>query len=636
MTSLPHRNWLRRIHDRVDFRSILDVLLVGGSFWIAVFLSGGLYFIERYSVPLFACCGLTLFFRLGVLYAMGANHIIWRYITAQDAFRLVMAMVFSTILISAGFYFVRLQVLGPTILILDLLVSTYLVTGSRLLWRAWHEYRKRMTSGEGGRKTIIYGAGTHGVQLAHRIKTDPHLSLRLIGFVDDDPRKQGKSIGGVRVLGTREHLRDFLIGYQVKALVIAIADLEGPALRDVLQQCHRCGVRPKMYLSFGSATITDKSEWELLRDVQLRDLLKRSRKKIDLIPLQEELAGKRVMITGGGGSIGGELARQLLGLNPSEVIVLDHSEYSLYQITEELLGLRSTNLLITPVLADLKDIASVKLVMNKYRPQVVFHAAAYKHVHLVEANPQASVLNNVLGTKNLLDVCADTDVETFVLISTDKAVNPVGIMGATKRVCELMTSTVAKRTGKRYCTVRFGNVLLSSGSLVPLLKKQIRNGGPVTITHKDMTRYFMLLPEAASLVLKASSISAPGDLNILKMGEPIKIVDIATSLITLLGKNPDEVPIIYTGARPGEKLAEELYLCGDELKTVCEEILVLPNGDLEANKGALDPRNVNRRIEKLVKMAQEGSPETAREVLELAQEHSRVRGRPVANNLEAA
>jgi FlaA1/EpsC-like NDP-sugar epimerase len=291
------------------------------------------------------------------------------------------------------------------------------------------------------------------------------------------------------------------------------------------------------------------------------------------------IQGKRVLITGGGGSIGSELVRQVLSFQPSRLVVLDHSEYNLYAIDQELVNHELYSDVVVAALVDIKDREALRNIMKEYSPQIVIHAAAYKHVHLVETNPFTSVLNNIEGTKNLLDLSDEYKVENFVQISTDKAVNPAGIMGSTKRICEILVSLHGLKMKSKYSSVRFGNVLGSSGSLIPLLKKQIEDGRPLTITHKDMTRYFMLIEEAVALVLKAASIAEPGDINVLRMGEPVKIVDIAKSLITLMGKTESEVDIQFKGLRPGEKMFEELYISGKELNTEHPDILVLPKGD---------------------------------------------------------
>lgn len=352
-------------------------------------------------------------------------------------------------------------------------------------------------------------------------------------------------------------------------------------------------------LNFSSEKKENDSCSRPFLEPRLEDLLGRPAVNVDLGAVHNQIKNKVVMVTGGGGSIGGELCRQIIQMSPKKLLVLDHSELNLYLIDCEL---RSMNLDVSVevILADVKDQTTLRNVFEEYHPEIIYHAAAYKHVHLVEKNPYSSIINNVVGTRNVIDCSLEFGVETFVLISTDKAVNPTSVMGATKRVCELIVTEAARKSGKRYCSVRFGNVLGSSGSLIPLLKKQVYAGGPVTITHPDMTRYFMLIPEAVKLVLKAGQISRPGDVNILKMGAPVKIVDIAMKLITLMGRKLEEVPIVFIGARPGEKLVEELYLCGNERETEHKEIMVLPNGDSVYDSSQFNNQELRSVIAKLV------------------------------------
>ncbi|WP_408097736.1 UDP-N-acetylglucosamine 4,6-dehydratase family protein [Peredibacter sp. HCB2-198] len=314
--------------------------------------------------------------------------------------------------------------------------------------------------------------------------------------------------------------------------------------------------------------------------MDLKNLLNRPPVEVDLGPVAEQLQNKIVMVTGGGGSIGSELCRQIIQMRPLKLLILDHSELNLYKIDSELRE-RNFEVEIVSILADIKELHSLIKIFHKYSPDYVYHAAAYKHVHLVESNPYSSIVNNVLGTKNLIDCSIDFQVKTFVMVSTDKAVNPVSIMGATKRICEMLITEAAEKSGRRFCSVRFGNVLGSSGSLIPLLEKQVLSGGPVTITHPDMMRYFMLISEAVKLVLKAGQLSNPGDVYILKMGPPVKVIEMARKVIQLLGKTEEEIPIIFTEIRPGEKLFEELYLVGNETLTEHEDILVLPHRSIE-------------------------------------------------------
>lgn len=312
--------------------------------------------------------------------------------------------------------------------------------------------------------------------------------------------------------------------------------------------------------------------------IKLEDLLERKPIQVDLSEIQTQIERQVVLITGAGGSIGSELSRQLIRMKPSKMLIIDHSELNLYSIDNDLRALELEVKLET-LLLDIKDLNGIKEAFEKHRPAFIYHAAAYKHVHLVEANPYSAIINNIQGTRNLIDCAIEFGIETFVMVSTDKAVNPSSVMGATKRICELMITQAGMKSQKRFCSVRFGNVLGSSGSLVPLLEKQIKEGGPVTITHPDMIRYFMSLDEAVRLVLKAGEISHPGDVNILKMGEPVKVIDLAKKVMTLMGKSHEEIEIKLIGKRPGEKLFEQLYLKGNERPTDHREIMVLPNGD---------------------------------------------------------
>lgn len=329
---------------------------------------------------------------------------------------------------------------------------------------------------------------------------------------------------------------------------------------------------------FKLGTFASKSDSRPFQEPRLEDLLNRPAVEVDLTPVQQQLESRVVMVTGGGGSIGSELCRQIIKMKPAKILIVDHSELNLYIIDSELRELKS-GVLIETILADVKDLAAMKNIFEKFLPNFIYHAAAYKHVHLVESNPYTSIINNIVGTRNLIDCSLNYQVEAFVMVSTDKAVNPSSVMGSTKRVCELLVTEAAAISGRRYCSVRFGNVLGSSGSLIPLLKKQVYAGAPITITHPDMTRYFMLIPEAVRLVLKAGQISQPGDVNILRMGPPVKIVDIAKKVINLMGRTEKDSPIVFIGMRPGEKLFEELYLSGNESPTEHQDIMVLPNGD---------------------------------------------------------
>ncbi|MFK8137259.1 MAG: polysaccharide biosynthesis protein [Bdellovibrionales bacterium] len=550
-----------------------DLFLTSVSLFCAFALRLGDSFLTSYLDQFFLFLGFYLVLRTSTFSLTGVYGIIWRYVTARDAFRLVQSTILSSFAIVVVSFLLDKSGLPRSVFVIELFLAMSMTVGSRYARRYLYERRDRKQVRAIGRKTLIYGGGTNGLTLAKRFVADPMIRMNIMGFIDDDHHKLGKSIEGFKVLGNADNIDLILKDYSIEEVVIASSKIKGEKLASVTQSCRQNNIK----LSMSSVGYNNAAE--ILRPVDLSDLLGRSQREVSLKAIKEMLQSKRVLVTGAGGSIGSEIARQVLSFNCGRLLLLDHSEYALYEIDGELRSNASSIEKVTPILLDIRDREGLEEVFKAYRPEVVFHAAAYKHVHLVENNPFSSILNNVEGTKNLFNLSDDYKVEKVVLISSDKAVNPVGVMGATKRVCEKLASISVAGSNTHYCSVRFGNVLGSSGSLIPLLKKQIKSGGPVTVTHEEMTRYFMLIPEAVSLVLNAACISKPGDLFVLKMGEPIKIVDIAKNLIVLLGKKIEEVGIEFIGLRPGEKMYEELYITGNEIDTSHPDILVVPNGD---------------------------------------------------------
>ena len=410
---------------------------------------------------------------------------------------------------------------------------------------------------------LIAGAGDAGQMLAREIRRNPGSGMQVVGFVDDDPDKQGLSISGVPIFGGRADIPDLVERLEVQEVIIAMPSVPGKAVREIVEICKDAGV-PARILPGLSEMLTSEVNLRQLRPVDINDLLRREPIKTDLGAVQELIRGRSVLITGAGGSIGSEICRQAFKANPDKLILLGHGENSIFEIQNELRGefedIEAFRKKIIPVIADVRDSARLRQVFDAHQPDIVFHAAAHKHVPLMEANPLDALTNNILGSYFLLETSLAHGVEHFVLISTDKAVNPANIMGVTKRTAELLVLNAARRSGKPYVAVRFGNVLGSRGSVVPFFKKQIEAGGPVTVTDQRVTRYFMTIPEAVQLVLQAATMGAPGDLFMLEMGEPVKIVDLARDLIRLSGLTPDEdIEIKFVGLRPGEKLVEELY-----------------------------------------------------------------------------
>ncbi len=541
--------------------------------------------------------------RIGCFVSIGVYRSLWRYISVPDVFRLARAVAVSVpLLISATYVFPKIGYLPRSLFFIDGFVSLALLTAARLVRRRCHEWSQRGKQRPSPHRILIYGAGLNGRTLAQQILNNLDSSVQIVGFVDDDPGKQGMTIGGIEVLGGGHDLEEILQRTLPSNLVVAMKEPPAELLTRILLAGRTHGFRPKVLSGFETDGVPPERV-SLYRDLDLRDLLRRPISKIDVTSVRSVIQGKVVLVTGAGGSIGAELARQIARFDPAKLLALDQCEFNLYEIDRELRPTSSIDRIV-PLLLDVRDRNGLDELFRRERPEVIFHAAAYKHVHLVEANPIPAILNNVLGTKNLLELCEEYGVERFLLISSDKAVNPGGVMGATKRLCEVLTSEAALRLNRPYSSVRFGNVLGSSGSVVPLLKSQIESGGPVTITHPDMTRYFMLIPEAVSLSLMSSFLAQPGDIGVLSMGKPVRIVDLARNLMVILGKSENEIPIAFTGVRPGEKISEDLYLTGDEVKTLHPDILTVPAGDLgEAVRGWAGQRLVVR-IDRLIALAQ--------------------------------
>lgn len=585
---------------RINYTHLgLDLLIVIFSFYASLFLrvnvDEALIFIPAMNRILPIVVG----FRLAFFLYFQTYNIIWRYVSAIDGFRLVKAILVSSLFVVATTYLFSLGTVPRSTYFIDAFLCVFILSSVRVSRRLFYEYLSSRQLQQHGVRTLIYGAGAAGQGILKRLLVDKEMKLFVMGFVDDDPTKIGRSISGVKVYGSGASLEEVILGLDIKQIVVAVSNASPEFLKRLLLISSAHGIKP-LVLNTASG-----EEIQLpLREMELKDLLARDPHHIDVASTKEMISGRRVLITGAGGSIGSEITRQVLGFNPSRLLILDHSEFNLYNIDQELRQIDSYTEVVVPCLVDIKDEQALAQVFHQYTPEIVFHAAAYKHVHLVESNPHTSILNNILGTKNLLELSEKTGVENFVLISSDKAVNPAGVMGSTKRICEVLTSLTGFRSNRGYCAVRFGNVLGSSGSLVPMLKKQIEAGLPLTITHQDMTRYFMLIEEAVSLVLKAASISKPGDINVLKMGEPVKIIDVAKTLVTLMGKRDDEVEVKFTGLRPGEKMFEELYISGNELNTEHPDILVVPKGD--ALPGNFKDIDFTNEVDKMVDAARTG------------------------------
>jgi FlaA1/EpsC-like NDP-sugar epimerase len=489
---------------------------------------------------------------------------LWRYTSIYDLLAvmggvLVSTAVFATVAISP-------LVRGPyprSIFLIDALVLTVLLGGLRLGRRVWAEVSVR--SDRGGRRVIIYGAGDTGANIAREMRQDRALGLRPIGFVDDDPSKTGQRIQGLRVLGTRAELPSVIARYRPTEIVLALPTAAPKALRAIVRTLEQYKL-PIKTLPRLRDLVSDQAQLAQIRPLVVEDLLTRAPVGLDTTAVKRLIQGRRVMVTGAGGSIGSELCRQILQLRPACLVPFDRHENGLHEIRLELED-RRTHVGLHPVLGDVADRTVVEATLARYLPEIVFHAAAYKHVPLMEDHPCEAIKNNVRGTRILAQAAERAGVDRFILVSTDKAANPSSVMGAAKRIAELVVQAQAQGSGTSFSIVRFGNVLASNGSVVPRFLQQIHRGGPVTVTHPDIRRFFMLIPEAVQLMLHAAAQAASGTTCVLDMGDQIKVADMARNLIRLSGLVPDEdIPIEFIGLRPGEKMQEELIGRGEALQ----------------------------------------------------------------------
>jgi FlaA1/EpsC-like NDP-sugar epimerase len=461
----------------------------------------------------------------------------------------------------------RTPVFTPSngVLVLDFLSTVFLVSAARMGVRLYHE-EMRPVSAEGLRRVLVVGAGNAAETLLREILRMKEERYRVVGLVDDDPNKKGICIHGIPVLGGMEEMKDICEEEKIDEILIAVPSATQKELRGIIDACRGTKLAFQTLPSM-DALIDGRVTVNQIRKVEINDLLGREAVKLDTAAIGRFLHGRRVLITGAGGSIGSEMCRQVCMFGPARLILLEQAENSLFDITNELR--RSfPRIDLAPVICDIYERQRVLGVFQHHRPEVVIHAAAHKHVPLMELNPTEAVKNNIFGTRNVADACCACGVAEFVLISTDKAVNPSSIMGCSKRVAEIYTQGLNARDGctTQFKAVRFGNVLGSAGSVVPTFERQIREGGPITITHPDMTRYFMTIPEAAQLVLQAAATGEGGQVFLLDMGEPVKIVDLARDMITLSGlRVGDDIDIVFSGVRPGEKLFEELRTEGEDI-----------------------------------------------------------------------
>jgi len=512
--------------------------------------------------------------QLTVNFVIGLHRGEWRFASLPDLTQIVKAVLFGTACVAfIAFAITRLELVPRSVFVFYAVVLLGGMGGSRIFYRL---IKDRHFSKNTGRKTIIIGAGVAGEQLARDLKRHYSDIYNVVAFLDDDEKKIGRELQGVPVSASSDVIHETVEKWGVELALIAVPSASDDEMQRLVGLCRNAGLEYKTLPSVhelvkGNVSLTD------VRKVQIEDLLGRDPVSLDWHRIKSDLKDKSILVTGAGGSIGSELARQLAALQPKQLILFDQSEYNLYSIESELIE-KFPELNVIPALGDIVDELAVQEVFEVFKPQLVFHAAAYKHVPLLEGQVREAVKNNVIGTQTVADISLKFDVEKFVLISTDKAVNPSSLMGTCKRTAEIYIQMLAAKSDGKFMTVRFGNVLGSAGSVVPRFQKQIQKGGPVTVTHPEMTRYFMTITEASQLILEASVVGLDGHIYVLDMGEPIRIVELAEQMINLSGKKVDQdIKIEFTGLRPGEKLEEELFHSDENVTDTKHEKLLLAN-----------------------------------------------------------
>lgn len=545
---------------RLIFLNILDVLIVIAAVTLAYFLRFDFTIQKDYIASLPLVIGSHVIITMIIFNRANMYRRLWQYASVGELVSLVKAAtvsetVFALVAVTIHTHFTWF-IVPRSIYLLSWVLLIVLIGGSRFAWRMFRDSYLNRESRTYNRRTLIIGAGSAGVLIAKELKQAVNPELYPFAFIDDDCTKWKLQVLGMPILGGRDKIPEVVKKFNIDKIIIAIPSVSKSETAKIIDICKHTGAKIKILPKVGD--LVGNISVKMIREVNAEDLLGRDPVQVDLKGIANYVTNQIVLVTGAGGSIGSELCRQVSSFNPKKLLLLGHGENSIYDIEMEL-SYSFPDLKTETIIADVQDNKSLREVFETYSPQVVFHAAAHKHVPLMERNPGEAVKNNVLGTKNLADCAVDFNVSRFVMISTDKAVNPTSVMGATKRVAEMYIQGLARTSITKFVTVRFGNVLGSRGSVIPLFKKQIEQGGPVTVTHPDMVRYFMTIPEAVQLVIQGGAFAKGGEIFILDMGQPVKIADLARDLIRLSGFEPDaDIEITYTGIRPGEKLFEEL------------------------------------------------------------------------------
>lgn len=551
----------------------LDFIVLASAFWLSYLLRFEFSIPQSQIRDALAQFPFVLVIQFATLSLAGVYSFVWRYVGMAEvrAFLIAAFLAFLPMLtfrlgLPENLQQLRLPL---SVILFDTILAFGGVLGLRVVRRAWHEWSLKNgesshPSSEATRKVLLIGAGRAGIIAAREIQSVGNSDLQIAGFVDDDASKRGTVIQGIRVLGTTDDLRELVRRHGIDHVVISMAKATRKDFRRILDICEAIPIKVRVIPGLYEI-LQGRVKVSRIRDLQIEDLLGREPVTLDVNDMEQFLVGKTVMVTGAGGSIGSELARQVARFKPANLLLVERAEWALFEIDRELSG-NYSELCQMALVADVSDRVRMRSIFATYRPDVVLHAAAHKHVPMMEHNSTEAVKNNILATQSLGELAGEFGVDVFVLISTDKAVRPSSVMGASKRVAELVIQDLDRKYETRYVAVRFGNVIGSAGSVIPIFRKQILAGGPVTVTHPEMTRYFMTIPEAAQLVLQAGAMGEGGEIFILDMGEPVRILDLAKEAVTLSGLRPfEDIDIVFTGMRPGEKLFEELEITEEQM-----------------------------------------------------------------------
>jgi FlaA1/EpsC-like NDP-sugar epimerase len=573
-------NYINRF--RTFILVLIDIVLVNAAVYISLLLRFEGTIPLQYIDSYFRLLPFLTIITIACLIALKQYNRIWEYASINEMLAILSAVSLSMVIVIIAIYTLQLPHFPRSIYLISWILMFLFISCSRISWRVFRDLVLRNNNGhQKARRVLIVGAGDAGAIVAREMINNVHLNLKAVGFIDDDPSKRNKLLSGIPVVGTRRQIPGLVEKMEIDEIIIAMPSVTSEVVRELVDICRKTPA--KLRILPGVYESTMKNPLAALREIQMEDLLKREPVNIDLHEIAGYLTGKTVLITGGGGSIGSEMCRQAVEYDPAHLIIVDNCENNLFDIQMELSEYEFSGELHIE-LVDVKNRPKLETIFARYKPQVIFHAAAYKHVPLMESHPEEALQNNVFGTKNVAEMADKYGTEIFILVSTDKAVNPSSVMGATKRIAELVIKDINRNSKTRFAAVRFGNVLGSRGSVIPTFINQIAKGGPVTVTHPDMVRFFMTIPEAVQLVFQAGALAEGGEIFVLDMGDPVKINDLARDLITISGYEPGvDIEITYTGIRPGEKLYEELFTDREGMSSTRHERIFISKKQLDEN-----------------------------------------------------